>query len=105
MSMLEVNHAWTSTGSSGGLEPVYLSFGCLESALQIQCSTLASTQSISFQTAPSTEGPWINEATVTLSTAVSTAVAIRVTGPYGWMRPYFHSASTGAYTLRLIAVS
>ena len=103
--MLEINVLWTSTGSSGGLESVHVSGTPMASVLTIQHSTLASTQSISFQIGQASTGPWVNEATASQSTAVSTASAIRVTGPYKWMRPYFHSASTGTYTLRLIGVS
>lgn len=105
--MIEIDASWTSTGSSGGLTPVYVQCGVLESVLKIQCSTLASTQSISFQTGQSSAGPWINEATASFSTSMtgSTAAAVRVTGPYTWMRPYFHSASTGDYTLRLVGAS
>lgn len=105
--MLEIDFVWTSTGSSGGLTPIYVQGWPMESVLKIQASTLASTQSISFQTAQSSAGPWINEATATFSTTMtgSTAAAIRVTGPYTWMRPYLHSASTGDYTLRLVGVS
>lgn len=103
--MLEISYKWTSTGSSGGLSPVRLAAGALESVLYVQFSTLATTNSISFQTAPNSSGPWVNEATASLSTAVSSAAAIRVTGAYEWMRPYIHTASTGAYTFRLVATS
>jgi len=104
--LLEIDYSWTSDGSSGGLTPVHLASGAIESVLKIQYSTIATTNSISFQTAQSSAGPWISEATATLSTAGdSTAAAIRVTGPYTWMRPYVHTASTGTYTLRLVAVS
>jgi hypothetical protein len=100
--MLEINHAWTSTGSSGGLEPVYLDFPPMTSVLMIQMSTIATTQSISFQTAQSSGGPWVNEATASVSTTASSANNIRVTGPYTWMRPYIHTASTGTYAFRLL---
>jgi hypothetical protein len=103
--LLEINQTWTSTGSSGGLTPVYLASACADAVLKITHSTLASTQSISLQTAGSSAGPWVNEATASFSTAVSTAAAIRVTGPFLWMRPYLHSESTGDYTFRLVAVS
>lgn len=104
--MLEVDHPWTSTGSSGGLTPVYTDGFQTESVLVITHSTLASSNSISFQTGLSSAGPWIIEATgATGSTGLSSGFAIRVTGPYKWMRPYFHSASTGSFTLRLVAQS
>ena len=103
--MLEISHGWTSTGSSGGLEPVLLRFGCMDSVLNIRYSTLASTQSISFQTAPESTGPWVIEAMSSQSTAASTAINIRITGSYEWMRPYLHSNSTGTYHLKLVAGS
>lgn len=103
--MLEIDATWSSTGSSGGLSPVYTHGMCMESVLTVAFSTLASTQSVSFQTAAESSGPWITEATGSASIAVSEAFAIRVTGPYKWMRPYLHSASTGNYTLRLTGVS
>lgn len=103
--MLEIDNTWTSTGSSGGLTPVYLAAGCQQSVLKCQFSTLASTQSFSFQTAQESTGPWFTEASTSISTAVSGQAALRVTGPYKWMRPYLHSASTGNYTFRLVAAS
>lgn len=103
--MLEIDHTWTSDGSSGGLTPVHLAAGCMESVLKVQFSTLASTQSVSFQTAQESSGPWFTEGSTSISTAVAGQVALRITGPYKWMRPYLHSASTGTYRLRLVAVS
>lgn len=105
MSMLEIDYKWTSSGAAGGLTPVYLAFGAQKSVLTITCSTLASTQSISFQTSGESTGPWVIEATATLSTDASTAAAIRVEGPYTWMRPFIHSVSTGSYILRLVGTS
>jgi hypothetical protein len=101
--MLEIDHTWASSGSSGGLTPVYLAAGCAQSVLYIACSTLASSQSVSFQTAPESTGPWFTEGSTSISTALAQSAAIRVTGPYKWMRPYLHSASTGTYNLRLVA--
>lgn len=103
--MLEQDFTWTSTGSSGGLTAVHLAAGCQYSALYVNASTLASTQSVSFQTAAESSGPWFTEASTSISTALAQSVVLRVTGPYRWMRPYLHSASTGNYTLRLTAVS
>jgi len=103
--MLEINHAWTSTGSSGGLTPVYLDFGAVQSVLYVSHSTLASTNSISFQTAIDVNGPWFIEASTAISTATSTTFALRLTGPYGWVRPYLHATSTGTFTIRLVGVS
>jgi len=104
--MFEINQTWTSTGSSGGLTPVYLGGGCMDAALYAQASTLASTQSFAFQTAQESTGPWFTEGSTSIgATANASAQAVlRVTGPFLWMRPYLHSASTGTYQLRLIAV-
>lgn len=103
--MFEINQTWTSTGSSGGLTAVYLAAGAIESVLMVQYSTIATTQSVSFQTAQQSSGPWFTEASTGLSTASGGQVALRVTGPYLWMRPYIHTASTGTYTFRLIGTS
>jgi len=102
---LEVNHTWTSTGSSGGLTPVQIYIPPTNSVLYCQHSTLASTQSYSLQTAQSSAGPWFTEASTSLSTAVAALVALRVSGPFIWARPYLHSASTGDYVFRLVGVS
>lgn len=104
--MLETDHTWASTGgTSGGLTAIYLGAGCQYSALYIQCSTLASTQSVSFQTAAESSGPWFTEGSTSLSSALAQTAVLRVTGPYKWMRPYLNSVSTGTYNFRLTAVS
>ncbi len=105
--MFEIDYAWTSTGTSGGLTPVFLAAGAIQSVLTIAASTIASTQSVSFQTASESSGPWFTEASTGLgvSATLPQAAVLRVTGPYKWMRPYLHSASTGTYNLRLTAVS
>lgn len=107
--MFEIDYQWTSTGSSGGatnLTPVELRAGASYSALFVQTSTLASTQSFSFQTAQSSAGPWYTENSTSIGADANNTAqgVIRVTGPYKWMRPRLNSASTGTYTLRLIAV-
>src|SRR5262245_2934171 len=101
--MLEINYVWTSDGTSGGLTPVSVQAGCLNSVLYVEFSSLASTQFVSFQTAPTSSGPWIAEASTSISSGAGGGIAMRVTGPFIWMRPFIHSASTGTYTLRLIA--
>jgi hypothetical protein len=103
--MLECNFVWQSTGSSGGLTAIRLDGFQAQSVLQIQYSTLATTQSVSFQTAQESTGPWFIEASTSISTAASTCINLRVTGPFTWMRPYLHTASTGTYQFRLIAQS
>lgn len=105
MRQLEIDHVWTSTGSSGGLTPVYLQAGCDYAVLYVQRSTSATTNSVSFQTAAESSGPWFTEASTSISTGASTQVVLRVTGPFRYMRPYLHTASTADYTLRLMAVS
>lgn len=107
MRQLEIDYVWTSTGTSGGLTPVYLAAGCDLSVLYVECSTIASTQSVQFQTAQNSSGPWFSEGSTSLaiSATATQAAALRVSGPYKWMRPYINSASTGTYNFRLVAVS
>lgn len=100
-----VNQVWTATGSSGGLTAVQLPIPPAFSVLYVDHSTLATTQSFSFQSARESSGPWINEGSTAISTASSTRLALRVTGPVGpWVRPYLHTASTGEYGFQLIGV-
>lgn len=101
--MFEHDFVWTSSGSSGGLTAVELPFPAMASALYIQYSTLATTNSVLFQTAQQSSGPWFDEASTTISTAVSTQSVLRVTGPFSLMRPYLKTASTGTYRFRLLA--
>ena len=103
--MLEIAKTWTSTGSSGGLDAVRIIGTPVESVIYVQFSTLATTQSWSFQSAQDSTGPWMIEASGTISTAASTQVSIRLSGPFGWVRPYLHTVSTGTYQFRLIGVS
>lgn len=105
--MLETNFSWTSTGSSGALAAIELAAGCQSLALYAHASTIASTQSYSLQTAPSSGGPWATEASTSIgATANAEAVAVlRLSGPTIWARPYLNSASTGTYRFRLIACS
>jgi hypothetical protein len=108
MSMLEYNHVWTSTGSSGAVgSALKIDWPAVESVLMIQYSTLASTQSVSLQMAQESSGPWAVQTSTSISTANSTQITLRVTGPLGpgWVRPYLHSASTGTYQFRLLGVS
>ena len=106
MAILEINHNWTTDGSSGGLTPIEVASAAIHSALYLQTSTLASTWSFEFQTAPSSAGPWVTEASTSVSTnnAAGAQFCLRVTGPYQWMRPYSGSKSTGTHIFRLIAV-
>lgn len=103
--MIEVNHTWTSTGSTAAFTPVHIPFGCSESALYVQFSTLATTNTVEFQTAQESTGPWAVEASTSISTAASGQILLRVTGPFVYMRPNLKTVSTGSYTLRLIGVS
>lgn len=102
--MFEINHRWDSTGgTSGGLTGVYVAAGAVESVLYCEFSTLATTNSYSFQTALSSGGPWFTEGSTSISTALNGLAALRITGPYIWARPYLHTVSTGNYQFRLIA--
>ena len=103
--MFEVNFVWNSSGSSGGLAAVSVQAGAQQSVLYCEFSTLATTQSVSFQTAQNSSGPWFVEGSTSISTGAVGVVALRVTGPYIWMRPYLNTASTGTYILRLLANS
>lgn len=106
MAFLELNHNWTHDGTSGGLTPVQVQSAALYSALYLQCSTIASTFSFQFQTSPSSNGPWVTEASTSASAtgSVTSQDVLRLTGPYEWMRPYFVTKSTGTHIVRLIAV-
>lgn len=105
--MLEVDYVWTSTGSSGGGSPLFVSMMPVHSIMFVSHSTLASTQSFSAQVSEASSGPWFNEAQQSISTVAtgSTGFALRITGPYKYIRPYLHSASTGTYRFRLIGIS
>lgn len=105
--MIEINYTWTSTGSTAALTAVQVPDGVLYSALYVQSSTLATTNSFEFQTAQESTGPWFIEASTAVAasaTALGQAV-LRLTGPYLFMRPNFKTASTGTYTIRLIGAS
>ena len=106
MAILEINHGWTFNGDSGGLAAVQVAGGALHSALYVQASTVATTNSVQFQTSPQSTGPWVTEASTSLSATANAGSmdVLRLTGPYQWMRPYFPTKSTGAYIVRLIAV-
>jgi hypothetical protein len=105
MAMLEFDHLIESTGSSGALTAIQASFGAIETVMYFSNDTLATTQSISLQTAPDAAGPWVTEASTAISTVGSTSGRFRLTGPFGWIRPYLHTNSTGAYRVRIIGVS
>ena len=100
--MLELNHTWTSTGSTAALTPVSVREVVSESALYVQFSTLATTNSVEFQTAQESTGPWFTEGSTAISSALAGQVVLRVTGPYLYMRPQLKTASTGSYTIRLV---
>lgn len=99
-----VKQAWASTGSSGGMAAIELIHCPSYAVMYIDHSTLATTQSFSFQSAQESSGPWFIEGSTQIAAAnASTRFAMRVTGPIGpWVRPYFHSASTGNYNIILL---
>ncbi|MGE0444508.1 MAG: hypothetical protein AB7P99_04715 [Vicinamibacterales bacterium] len=105
--MLEYRKTWTSTGSSGGLTAVDAGGMMTHSVLLCQASTLASTQSFSYQIAQASSGPWLTEQSTSIgaTASVGAQAALRITGPYTWFRPYLNSASTGTYQFTLVAVS
>lgn len=102
--MLEVDVRLNSTGSSGALTVVAIPFG-LEMVMYFSNDTIATTQSIRLQTAPDSTGPFVTEASTSISTVGSTAGVFRLTGPTPFVRPYLNTASTGTYRVRIIAVS
>lgn len=103
--MLEINHTWTSTGSSGAIgDPVRVSFGPVEAMVSVAHSTLATTQSWSFQTAQESTGPWFTEGSTSISTAVTGNSVMRFTGPFTWGRVFLNTASTGTYTIKLLGI-
>lgn len=101
-----IDQTGTSTGSSGAVFTVEIlgSRWPTQSALYCSGSTLASTQSFAIHTASHSSGPWVVEGSTSLAAtgSVSAAAVLRLTGPYSFLRAYLNSASTGAYTLRLI---
>lgn len=104
--MFEVNHYWSTDGaSSGGLTAYEVQAGVVQSVLYCQFSTLATTNTFEFQTAISSGGPWFTEGSTSISTALNGLGALRVTGPYTWVRPYLKTVSTGNYTFKLIGIS
>ena len=103
--MFEIEHTWNSTGSTAAFTPVEVPFPPIESALYVEHSTLATSNSFEFQTAQKSSGPWYTEASTAMgATAVTAQIVLRLTGPYRWMRPQLKTASTGTYNLRLFAV-
>lgn len=104
--LLEANHQWTTDGSSGGLTGYQVGCAGLHTAMYLQCSTIATTFSYSLQTAISSAGPWVTEASTSASaTASATSLdVIRLTGAYEWVRPYFTTKSTGTHVVKLVVV-
>ena len=104
--MIIIDQGWTSTGSSGALAAVEAKGPVSQSVLYCECSTVASTQSFSLQTAANSSGPWVTEGSTSLaaSATVAAAAVLRLTGPYGWVRPYVNNNSTGQMNFRLIGV-
>ena len=104
--MLEIAHTWTSAGSSGAVgDAVRVDFSPLESLVSVSHSTLATTQSWSFQTAQESTGPWFTEGSTSISTAAAGNSVMRFTGPFSWARVYLNTASTGTYTIKLLGQS
>ena len=106
MAILEINHLWNWDGSSGAIGSIEVQGAALHSALYVQASTIATTGSFQLQTAPSSAGPWFTEASTSISATASATSqdALRLTGPYQWLRAYSITKSTGTHVVRLIAV-
>lgn len=107
--MLLVKQAYTSTGgTTGGLGNGALELPMPPSYSVLYCafSTLATTNTYALQSAQQSTGPWFDEGSTAISTAISTALALRVTGPIGpFVRPQLKTISTGQYNLMLMCVS
>lgn len=103
--MKEIDVLLTSSGSSGGMGDVPIPMGTMELVVYFQNSTIATTQSIRLDTAPDSTGPWVPEASTSISTVGSTSGRFRITGPCPWVRPVLQTASTGNYWVRIIGVS
>lgn len=107
--MLEIKKTWSWDGSSGALTPPakLMDGPCLESVMYVSCSTIASTLSFQFQTAPSSGGPWATEGSTSISASASVTSCdrIRVTGPFPYARLYSATKSTGTHTVVLIGIS
>lgn len=102
---LIVKQAWVSTGSSGSVGALEVPLGMSYATMYIDHSTLATTQSFSFQSAQESSGPWFIEGTTQIATAASTRFKFQITGPVGpWVRGYLHTASTGTYNVFLLGV-
>lgn len=97
--MRELDQPWSFTGTSGGGAAVEIHGNVTESAWYFNTGA-ASTATVSVQSGPTSTGPWITEASTTLSTAAATV--LRVTGPFAWVRPF--NNSTGVVTVRVIGV-
>ena len=106
--MLIIKQAWFSTGTSGGLSAVeLLGENVLQGVFYANHSTIATTQSVSLQSAQQSSGPWFIEASTQMATGnISTNFAMRLTGPVGpFIRPYLHTTSTGEYNFLFVGVA
>ena len=73
--------------------------------MYVDFSTLAPSNSLQFQAAIESSGPWFAETSTQLSTAISTRLGMRVSGPVGpLVRPFFGTVATGVYHVTYIAV-
>ena len=104
--MLEINQAVTVDGTSGNLLTVQAQAGAVWTAVYVQASTIASTWSFTIQTGISSAGPWVTEASTSISaTGTATSVdVLRLTGAYEWLRAYTPTKSTGTHVVKIVAV-
>lgn len=94
-----------ASASSGALAAIEVPSGAIQHTFAVAFSTLATSNSLTLQSAQYSTGPWVAEASTQLSTAISTALVMHITGPIGpFVRPYFGTASSGGYDLFYIAV-
>ena len=102
--IVELNHAWTFTGSTGGGKAVRVTAEASQFSVYFTTSS-GCTGTVAMQTcAGSSAGPWTN---LEASTAMSTGATLlqRFLGPVDWLRPRVEAikASTDVITVRVLA--
>jgi hypothetical protein len=107
VAILEINQKASWDGSSGVIiGPIEVQSACLNSALYVQASTIATTGSFSLQTSPSSAGPWVTEGSTSISASASATSmdVLRLTGPFQFVRGYATTKSTGTHFATFIGV-
>ena len=96
---------WTASSGAVALAAVEVPVGAAYNAFYVAVSTLATSQSITLQSAQESSGPWFVETSTEVSTAASTAYKMFISGPIGpFVRPVMRTNASGAYSFLLIGV-